>query len=375
MRASTSPSRSATSISRRSRASARHGVWRFCFGENHDTCEPMAGLHEAIQDLPLLASGIRITRPGHADRVACASVSRNYLSVTKSRAAVFAKTAGVRLAGVARPARGRRALDRAGHRARATTPNGGRSTPETCCAGWGSSPRASSGARREKAFMVDQWSIAYRFGGGDGFSGSLDGFFRLDPPKGAWWADPFPIERDGRYWIFFEELPAGAPKAHISVGRGGQVREGFRPVKVLERDYHLSYPFLVEEGGSLFMIPETADNRTVEIYRCVEFRRSGSSSACCCGTLLRRRDAPPRGRPLVDVRQRRGAGRGRERRAAHLQRRDAPRGLEAPPPQSGEERRARLPARRPAVPPRRRALPPRDRSALRSTARASRCSG
>jgi hypothetical protein len=44
-------------------------------------------------------------------------------------------------------------------------------------------------------------------------------------------------------------------------------------VRVLERDYHLSYPFLVEEGGSLYMIPETAQNGTVEIYRCEEFPR------------------------------------------------------------------------------------------------------
>ena len=42
-------------------------------------------------------------------------------------------------------------------------------------------------------------------------------------------------------------------------------------MKVLERDYHLSYPFLVEEEGQLYMIPETAHNNTVEIYRCVDF--------------------------------------------------------------------------------------------------------
>jgi hypothetical protein len=40
---------------------------------------------------------------------------------------------------------------------------------------------------------------------------------------------------------------------------------------VLERDYHLSYPFLLEHEGALYMIPETAQNRTVELYRCVEF--------------------------------------------------------------------------------------------------------
>jgi hypothetical protein len=40
---------------------------------------------------------------------------------------------------------------------------------------------------------------------------------------------------------------------------------------VLERDYHISYPLLVEDAGELYMIPETAGNHTIEIYRCVAF--------------------------------------------------------------------------------------------------------
>jgi hypothetical protein len=42
-------------------------------------------------------------------------------------------------------------------------------------------------------------------------------------------------------------------------------------VRVLERDYHLSYPFIIEQDGALLMIPETAQNGTVEVYRCVDF--------------------------------------------------------------------------------------------------------
>ena len=40
---------------------------------------------------------------------------------------------------------------------------------------------------------------------------------------------------------------------------------------VLQRDYHLSYPFIFEGGTELYMIPETAANRTVELYRCERF--------------------------------------------------------------------------------------------------------
>jgi hypothetical protein len=40
---------------------------------------------------------------------------------------------------------------------------------------------------------------------------------------------------------------------------------------VLERDHHLSYPFVFDHGGRLYMIPETAQKGTVELYRCEEF--------------------------------------------------------------------------------------------------------
>jgi hypothetical protein len=43
------------------------------------------------------------------------------------------------------------------------------------------------------------------------------------------------------------------------------------PFAVLERSYHLSYPFIFRWGSDIFMIPETSDNRTVEVYRAVEF--------------------------------------------------------------------------------------------------------
>ena len=39
----------------------------------------------------------------------------------------------------------------------------------------------------------------------------------------------------------------------------------------LQREVHLSYPFIFEHAGQLFMLPETAASRTVELYRCVQF--------------------------------------------------------------------------------------------------------
>jgi len=43
------------------------------------------------------------------------------------------------------------------------------------------------------------------------------------------------------------------------------------PLVVLERGYHLSYPFLFEEDETFYMVPETAENKTIELYKCIEF--------------------------------------------------------------------------------------------------------
>ena len=40
---------------------------------------------------------------------------------------------------------------------------------------------------------------------------------------------------------------------------------------VIEEPWHLSYPFLIEHGGELWMIPEGSTSGAVWIYRCVAF--------------------------------------------------------------------------------------------------------
>ena len=44
-----------------------------------------------------------------------------------------------------------------------------------------------------------------------------------------------------------------------------------KPRTILQRPYHLSYPFVFEYEGDVFMIPETGENKTIEMYRCTEF--------------------------------------------------------------------------------------------------------
>ena len=96
-------------------------------------------------------------------------------------------------------------------------------------------------------------------------------FERLMPPPDTMWADPFIAQRDGETALFFEAAPTATLFGHIAAGTldGDGTLRDVRPV--LQRDYHLSYPFVFEYDGELLMIPESAANQTIDLYRCTEF--------------------------------------------------------------------------------------------------------
>jgi hypothetical protein len=133
---------------------------------------------------------------------------------------------------------------------------------------------ARGAARRayEKAFARDRWALGYRFKSSpDDRNETFYKYKYLMPPPGRFWADPFPLKRDGAYFVFFEDAKLDPERGHISGVELTRTGARGEPFKVLERDYHLSYPFLFEWRGELFMLPETSANETVELYRCASF--------------------------------------------------------------------------------------------------------
>lgn len=125
------------------------------------------------------------------------------------------------------------------------------------------------GRKLDEKLYFWQWFVLYHAGAE--LTTSLGRFKALTPPKDRLWADPFVVARDGKHYVFIEELLYARGKGHISVivlDRDGGVSE---PMRVLEAPYHLSYPFIFEFDGSLYMIPESGANRTVDLYRCTAF--------------------------------------------------------------------------------------------------------
>ena len=124
----------------------------------------------------------------------------------------------------------------------------------------------------EKALTEEVWSLGYRFRlSGNDENNTFYKFKYLIPPSGKFWADPFPVKVGSKYYVFFEEFLYDKNKAHISVIELEKGKVPTKPVQVLERPYHLSYPFIFEWQGSYYMIPETGANNTVELYRAKSF--------------------------------------------------------------------------------------------------------
>jgi hypothetical protein len=93
----------------------------------------------------------------------------------------------------------------------------------------------------------------------------------IPPPRKIFWADPFVIAESQYYYVFVEEFIYSANKAHISLlqldGEGTLIKSK----RIIERPYHMSYPFVFKFDGIYYMIPETNQNKTIELYRSSNF--------------------------------------------------------------------------------------------------------
>ena len=83
--------------------------------------------------------------------------------------------------------------------------------------------------------------------------------------------DPCIVEWEGEHVIFVEDLSLGKGRAGISYLRIDADGQCSGPFVALERDHHLSYPFVFEWQDELYMIPETASAGAVELYRAERF--------------------------------------------------------------------------------------------------------
>lgn len=79
-------------------------------------------------------------------------------------------------------------------------------------------------------------------------------------------ADPFLFVHEDTLYLFFEHKRIGTPGV-LKMISTTDLRSWSEPVVVLEEPFHLSYPFVFEDGGNVYMIPETSAAGEVRLYK------------------------------------------------------------------------------------------------------------
>jgi len=100
-----------------------------------------------------------------------------------------------------------------------------------------------------------------------------DNYIDISQNKTLARADSFVVEKDEKIYIFFEEfIIEPNRKGYLSAGElDTNSNELINIKKVMEKEYHLSYPNVFEYKNEWYMIPETHSNKTIDLYKFISF--------------------------------------------------------------------------------------------------------
>lgn len=93
----------------------------------------------------------------------------------------------------------------------------------------------------------------------------------IQTPPTEFVADPFLVQEGDRWLIFFELFNATSKRGEIGVAESSDLKT-WRFLKViLAEPFHLSYPYVLKEGGEYYMIPESKQGKAIRLYRATNF--------------------------------------------------------------------------------------------------------
>lgn len=78
-------------------------------------------------------------------------------------------------------------------------------------------------------------------------------------------ADPFLFVKDEELYLFYE-LQYGFDPAKIVMIKTADLKTWTKPIVVLSEPFHLSFPFVFEDEGKIYMIPECEKTDTIRLY-------------------------------------------------------------------------------------------------------------
>ncbi|WP_294123701.1 formyl transferase [Sphingomonas sp.] len=91
--------------------------------------------------------------------------------------------------------------------------------------------------------------------------------------KFSFLADPFGLERDGKLHVFVEALDYRDRRGRIEVFSFDKELDLVGHGVCLSEPWHLSYPFVFEAEGDIYMLPEAYRSGGLTLYRATDFPR------------------------------------------------------------------------------------------------------
>ncbi|HWR01701.1 MAG TPA: hypothetical protein VN371_07520 [Chlorobaculum sp.] len=89
--------------------------------------------------------------------------------------------------------------------------------------------------------------------------------------KARFVADPFMISHKAQFYVFFEALNEKRNSGEIGFAKSSDLKTWHYGSIVLKEKFHLSYPYVFEHDGEIYMIPECAKSNAVRLYRAISF--------------------------------------------------------------------------------------------------------
>ena len=116
-------------------------------------------------------------------------------------------------------------------------------------------------------FKKDVWQIAFKKGK---FNEHRLNQYHIIESKSGYLADPFLYKKNNINYLFVEEFDFKKKKGLISCFKIDSNRYYYIG-KVLEENFHLSFPYIFSYDGEIYMCPETSAKKEIRLYRCVNF--------------------------------------------------------------------------------------------------------
>lgn len=107
-------------------------------------------------------------------------------------------------------------------------------------------------------FKYNCWHVLYKVDNGK--------WNWLEGSDRYWYADPMLYEWKGKKYLFVEAYDFLWSVGKIAVSEWDGTAFG-TPKVIIKKPYHMSYPFVFEYQDELYMLPETCQNKTMELYK------------------------------------------------------------------------------------------------------------